>query len=230
MFDIVRIAATLRNAIGITAVSICLSVAASSPAAAAPTPKVYLLRGFANVFSLGMDELAGKLQQRGIRTDVSNHSSWSNVVAEATADYKSGKTRPIILIGHSAGATAVVDAAEALGQAGVPVALAVTLDTNPRTLTNARVANFYNMYIVTGAFSTAKGFHGRLVNIDISKKGGDIGHFSIDKTNAIQAQILRYVAQAIGGSRPKPADAAAPKSASAPEGAGQQAGVAQPQR
>lgn len=214
VLEFARMAGVLRNTIGIAVVSILLFTAASSSAAAqprapaaGPSAKVYLLRGFANVFSLGMDELATKLQQRGIRADVSNHSAWSSIASEAAAEYKSGRTRPIILIGHSAGATAVVDAVEALGQAGVPVALAVTLDTTPRAVARGHVTNFYNLYIVTGAFSAGKSFRGRLVNIDLSKRGIDVGHFSIDKANVIQDMVLRYVAQTVGGARRSPAAA-----------------------
>jgi hypothetical protein len=35
-----------------------------------PREHVYLLRGFANVFSLGMDQIAAKLQQQGIHATV----------------------------------------------------------------------------------------------------------------------------------------------------------------
>src|SRR5437868_2873691 len=111
---------------GVITLSLLLVIGASS-ASAAPaksSAKVYLLRGFANVFSLGMDELATKLQQRGIRAEVSNHLAAAGLAAEAAADYKAGRTRSIILIGHSWGALAVVDMVQMLGEAGVPVALA----------------------------------------------------------------------------------------------------------
>src|SRR5262252_9388819 len=43
-----------------------------------PGAHVYLLRGFANVFSLGMDEIAAKLQRHGIHTTVDNYLAWPN--------------------------------------------------------------------------------------------------------------------------------------------------------
>jgi hypothetical protein len=190
-----------RMLIGAAALSLFVVIGASSSTSAAPvrsSAKVYLLRGFANVFSLGMDELATKLQQRGIRADVSNHLAAAGLAAEAAADYKAGRTRSIILIGHSWGALAVVDMVKTLGEAGVPVALAVTLDTNSSEV-NGTVTNFYNLYVNTGAFSAGKGFHGRLINIDLAKRGMDVGHFNIDKTGPVQAMILGYVAQAVGG-------------------------------
>ena len=39
---------------------------------------VYLLRGLMNIFSLGMDTLAAKIQRRGIYATVHNHAEWSS--------------------------------------------------------------------------------------------------------------------------------------------------------
>src|SRR5271156_5804780 len=72
---------------------------------------VYLLRGAFNIFSLGMDEIAEKLQQKGVPTTVANYLSWSSLADQAAAEYKSGRTRVIILVGHSSGATAVTEMA-----------------------------------------------------------------------------------------------------------------------
>ena len=41
-----------------------------------PREHVYLLRGAFNVFSLGMDQIAAKLQQRGIHATVDNYLAW----------------------------------------------------------------------------------------------------------------------------------------------------------
>lgn len=50
-----------------------------------PRHQVYLLRGFMNVFSLGMDEIAAKLHQQGIYATVHNHLAWSELADEAAA-------------------------------------------------------------------------------------------------------------------------------------------------
>src|SRR5215472_19241368 len=47
-----------------------------------PREHVYLLRGFANVFSLGMDQIAAKLQQRGIHATVDR--AWPNKLRLST--------------------------------------------------------------------------------------------------------------------------------------------------
>ena len=198
-----RFVILLRSA-GLLAMALSIFVAMSSAAVAAPErgAKVYLLRGFLNVFSLGLDELSAKIEKRGIRSEVYNHTSWSRLAGEIAAEYKSGQTRPIILIGHSAGGTAVVSLVEALGQAGVPVALAVTLDISSMPINGGRVGTFLNLYASTGALTAGRGFHGRLVNQDLGKDPL-VGHFTIDKVYAVHALILRHISSAVGRSGPR---------------------------
>lgn len=57
-----------------------------------------------------------------------NHLAWALVANEAAAEYKSGKARTIILVGHSAGADAIVHIAAQLGQEGIPVKMVIGLD------------------------------------------------------------------------------------------------------
>jgi hypothetical protein len=205
-----RVVTLLRGA-SLLAVMLSIVVVMSGSAVAAPDrgPKVYLLRGFMNVFSLGLDELSVKIEQRGIRSEVYNHTSSARLVDEIAGEYKSGKTRPVILIGHSAGAAAVVDLVAALGQAGVPVALAVTLDISSRPVPGGQVGTFLNLYSTTGALSKGAAFRGNLVNMDLGKNPL-VGHFTIDKVEEVHAIILRYVASAAGrgGPRRQPASAA----------------------
>ena len=207
---------TLLRGAGLVAVMISIVVALSGAAVAAPDhgPKVYLLRGFMNVFSLGLDELSTKIEQRGIRSEVYNHTSSARLADEIAGEYKSGKTRPVILIGHSAGAAAIVDLVATLGQAGVPVALAVTLDISSRPIPGGQVGTFLNLYSTTGALSKGPAFRGNLVNMDLGKNS-QVGHFTIDKVDAVHELIMRYVASAAGrgGPRRQPASAAAPASA-----------------
>jgi hypothetical protein len=205
----------LRRA-GLLMLALLILAAVSAPAFAASErgPKVYLLRGFLNVFSLGLDDLAAKIEKRGIRAEVYNHSSWPRLAGEIASEYKSGQTRPVILIGHSWGALAVVSLVEALGQAGVPVALAVTLDTASQTINGGRVGTFLNLYVATGAMTAGRGFHGKLVNQDLGKSDGQVGHFSIDKVEAVHAMLLRQITSAAG--RPGPRRPPAPATAAAP--------------
>ena len=53
-------------------------------------PHVYLMRGLMNIFSLGMDELAAKIERHGIAAGVYNHTQADAVVNEIVADYRAG--------------------------------------------------------------------------------------------------------------------------------------------
>ena len=81
------------------------TVSQSAPA------QVYLMRGFMNVFSLGLDDLATQIEADGIPAAVTNHADAPTVVNQITARYASGDRSAIILIGHSLGADAVIEMA-----------------------------------------------------------------------------------------------------------------------
>ncbi len=68
-----------------------------------------------NIFSLGMDTLADELNRRGVYATVDNHAEWQSLADQAAANYKAGKEGPIIIIGHSLGADAVMEMADYLG-------------------------------------------------------------------------------------------------------------------
>jgi pimeloyl-ACP methyl ester carboxylesterase len=206
---------TMLRRAGVLVAMLALFAAMSGSALAAPErgPKVYLLRGFMNVFSLGLDELATKIEKRGIRAEVYNHTSWARLANEIAAEYKSGQTRPVILVGHSWGGLAVVNLVEALGAAGVPVALAVALDTTTLTVDRGQVGTFLNLYVGTGTLKAGPGFRGRIINTDLGKSM-PVGHFNIDKVDAVHAIVLRHIAQAAGRSGPRRSPATATSAAS----------------
>ncbi|MGA7000451.1 MAG: hypothetical protein WBZ28_00760, partial [Pseudolabrys sp.] len=95
------------QATAIALLLLVLPIGASTGDAGAPASgaHVYLLRGVLNIFSLGLDDIAAKLQQQGINVTVANYLSWASLADEAAAEYKSGRTKTIILVGHSSGAT-----------------------------------------------------------------------------------------------------------------------------
>jgi hypothetical protein len=130
--------------------ALMLTPAAAQPAAAkeheAPSrPHVYLLRGLMNIFSLGMDQLAAKIAQRGIAASVHNHAEADAIVAKIAAQYRGGDRGPVILIGHSLGADAVMTMAQALNRDGVPVALVIPFDGTGSYVTPKNVACVLNL-------------------------------------------------------------------------------------
>ena len=190
-----RLAAALTLT-GLTA--LMLAPAAAQPAAAkereAPSrPHVYLLRGLMNIFSLGMDQLAARIAQRGIAASVHNHAEADAIVAQIAAQYRAGDRGPVILIGHSLGADAVMTMAQALNRDGVPVALVIPFDGTGSYVTPKNVACVLNLtqrnyaYMRSGA-----GFHGKLTNVNVSGDSG-IDHFTIDKSPRLQAYALKSV-------------------------------------
>jgi thioesterase domain-containing protein len=70
------------------------------------------MRGLMNIFSLGMDQLASAIHQHGIETAVYNHAQADRVVDEIAQRYRGGDHGPIILIGHSLAADAVMQMAQ----------------------------------------------------------------------------------------------------------------------
>lgn len=167
---------------------------AKAMSTAQPRHHVYLIRGFMNVFSLGMDDIAAKLHQQGIYATVHNHLAWAELAQEAAAGYKSGRVPTIILVGHSLGATAVTKMAARLGELGVPVALAIGLDPVYQTAASGRVARYVNYYISSGVGKDVKKtrqFSGTLQNIDVEKP--NIGHLNIDKNPDIERKVIAEI-------------------------------------
>jgi pimeloyl-ACP methyl ester carboxylesterase len=166
-----------------------------------PREHVYLLRGFANVFSLGMDQIAAKLEQHGIHATVDNYVAWPSLAEQAAAEYKSGRTRAIILVGHSSGATAVTEMAARLSQLGVPVKLAIGLDPTSRMTTTGHIDRYINYYIANGfgdPVDRGQDFSGVLQNVDLEHMA-DVGHFNIDKDSRLQGMVIREILAAVAG-------------------------------
>lgn len=191
--DSVAIARSSPRYVQNTAVPLHPSTARQSPQAQGPE-KVYLLRGFLNVFSLGMDDLAAKLQADGISATVMNHAEADLVTSRIVTSYNGGDRGPIVLIGHSLGADAVVEVADGLARYNIPVALLVLFDgTEPHQIP-ANVATAIN-YTKHFMIASATGSSGVVSNVDLSGDAS-VDHLSIDTVPSLQAQTLDYILQA----------------------------------
>jgi hypothetical protein len=179
---------------------------------AEPRAHVYLFRGLADVFSLGMDTLADELNKRGVDASSHSHTDWQSIAAKVTVDFKAGKQGPIILIGHSLGADAAIEMADRLGDKGVPVALVVPFDGTQSFPIPGNVARVINFTQRDYAFMRpGPGFHGSLNNVDL-RGDPNIGHLNIDEVPALHSQVIAAVLAIVGG---HPAVAALPKPGSA---------------
>jgi hypothetical protein len=165
--------------------------------------KVYLLRGFLNIFSLGMDDLAAKLQSDGISATVLNHADADFITSRIVSNYNAGDHGPVVLIGHSLGADAIVEIAEALAHYNVPVALMVLFDGTTAHQIPANVATAIN-YTKHFMITPEPGSRGAVSNVDLSGDAS-IDHLSIDTVPSLQAQTLNYVLQSTS---PAPRDPA----------------------
>lgn len=169
-------------------------------------PHVYLLRGLLNVFSLGMDDLAQKLEKRGVRTSVHNHAEWQSLSDDIAARYKAGKHGAVILVGHSLGADAVMFMGEYLGKKGVPVALIVPFDGTGSFAATGNVSRVMNLTQRDYAYmKRGNGFRGELQNIDVSKDS-TIDHITIDKSARLHNMVVNKILGVVGrGGAPRPA-------------------------
>jgi hypothetical protein len=184
----------------------CLLVAvvtagAWSAAAAAAGPgmhkKVYLLRGLTNVLSPGLDQLNEDLQRRNIDVTIENHAFSDSLASEAIEGCKSGRIGSIVLVGHSLGGSAAVSMAEQLQQAGLHVALIVTIDPVVKTAVPGNVHRLKNFYLSSGVGTTVERgghFHGMLQNVDMGKTS--YGHVSLTSAPGIQNQIMQDILSA----------------------------------
>lgn len=162
---------------------------------------VYLLRGFMDIFSTGMDDLGAKLNRRGIRATVHGHGEYQSLAAEIAERHRRGIRENVVIIGHSLGANAAFQMAEELGKHQINVPLIIAYDpTSPMSAGSnvSRVVNFYSSTNGWGVpISRGPGFRGSLSNVDLSRRG-EMGHTDIDKSPALHAQSINYI-QSIGG-------------------------------
>ncbi len=180
----------------------------ASPAAAGT--HVYLLRGVLNIFSLGLDDIAAKLQAQGIPVTVVNYLSWSSLADEAAAEYRSGRVRTIVMVGHYSGATVLPDMVARLDRLGAPVKLAIGLDSVFRTSLAGRVGRYINFYIGNGngePVARTNQLRGTLENVNVQNVPG-VGHITIDKNEIIQRKVISAIDAVAFGGRPREASAA----------------------
>jgi hypothetical protein len=170
------------------------SVARKYPQAEGPA-KVYLLRGFLNVFSLGMDDLAAKLQADGISATVMNHADADLIASRIVTSYNGGDHGPIVMVGHSLGADAIVDVADAVARYNIPIALLVLFDGTESHEIPTNVASAIN-YTKHFMIAPAIGSGGVISNVDFSADA-NIDHLNIDIAPSLQTQTLNYILQAV---------------------------------
>ncbi|MFG1425470.1 thioesterase domain-containing protein [Roseixanthobacter glucoisosaccharinicivorans] len=173
--------------------------------------RVYLMRGLANVFSLGMDDLAGKLQAKGISATVYEYGQWPQLAEDAVEWSKAHRKAPVVIIGHSLGADAAIEMAERMTALGVPPRLVVTFDPVGVTAVANTGGRFVNYFQNNNGFGKSlaigAGFKGSLANRNLDNTAS-LDHFNIEKSPTLHAEVIKMI-QALAV-RPKPKPVAPP--------------------
>ena len=175
--------------------------AASPPAATVlPRGRVYLFRGALGlIFSRGMDKLAKRIEEAGVKVDVNEFTVCPYVAERAIREYREDPA-PITLIGHSLGGRCALEFAEKLQAENIPVSLIVTIDPAhlmPKLPMN--VERYMNIFLARdvlggGDVAPEKGYPGHFASFDLSKLKGVV-HINIDKMDVIHTQLLTKILQ-----------------------------------
>ncbi len=170
-------------------------VLAQAPANLNTDAQIYLLRGLANVFSRGMDEMAEKLRRQGFSPIVINHRGWQVAAERIEQNYRNGRTAPIILIGHSLGANSAARIAQRLQRANIPVAYLATFDPTHAVKVPGNVRYFVNFYQNNGLgrrASFAPSRHKEKVNLNLTSSPG-LHHRNIDQSRRLQDIVIARI-------------------------------------
>ena len=157
--------------------------------------QIYLIRGLANVFSRGMDEMGARLTSYGFAPRVINHRGWQTATDTVVRNYRNGRTAPIILIGHSLGANAAFQISKRLQPKGIPVAYLATFDPVRRFTVPSNVQSFVNFYQNNGHGRTASFPEDRRedkVNINLTSSPG-VTHTNIDQNLRLQNIVIARI-------------------------------------
>jgi len=185
---------------------------AALPDAAATTRRgnVCLIRGWSDLWSEGIDQLAAKLRLAGVRATVFREEQWPALAEELRMRYSTELVRePLILIGFSYGADDALRIARELERSRETVDLVVTIDpvTPPPVPPNVR--RCYNLFQTNGVWDVfpwlrgiplrqQEGGTGALANVDIRRDRRDLlepntSHATIAANPKVHDEIVRQV-------------------------------------
>jgi triacylglycerol esterase/lipase EstA (alpha/beta hydrolase family) len=180
-----------------TAVLLTATLVAITPAFA---EEVYLIRGYADVFSAGMNQMTSRLKKSGVNASVHSSGEWRHLAKSIISREKEGKvSHPIVIVGHSLGGVEAPLFANALAQGGVKVALVIGLDPGFKepVAFGPNIKQVVNYKIPSGQnYRRGRGFTGRLSTINVGKYGVD--HVGIDKNPQVQHQVMSRIRRKVG--------------------------------
>lgn len=174
---------------------------------------VYLLRGWQDLYSQGIDQLADSLRREGVEAQVFRAGQWRELGETISHRYAgAGRREPLVLIGFSYGADDVVQIADQLKGADLTIDLLITIDpvTPAPVPENVRVG--YNFFQSNGVWDAFPWFRGvplqpdgnrQIMNIDIRRQRTDLlepdtAHSNIAANPKIHREIIRRVLEVCG--------------------------------
>ncbi|QTL02742.1 hypothetical protein J5J86_18470 [Aquabacter sp. L1I39] len=195
-----------------------LIVSASAPARAQARTmgQVYLMRGIANMFSYGLDDLATKLRTQGIEANVYQFDEWQDLAQKAVSWSLSHNREPIVIIGHSLGADAAVHMAQRMTSLGLSPTLVITFDPVGLNMVQETGGRFINYYQSNNGFGQelvdGPGFTGSIDNRDMKNMPG-INHFNLEKSPVLHEQVVQLLKSVMTRKARAPVPASGPEAA-----------------
>jgi hypothetical protein len=184
--QVILVAVLAATALPQAAAAECAKVRSTRPG------EVYLLRGLANIFSLGLDGMGKEFSKLGIENCVFNHSVWQSLGDEIIERSTRGEiSEPIVIVGHSLGAGAAPRLATMLGKRNVKVSYVVMMDPVEPTVVGRNVRQIVNYYLPKrkdNKLYAGNDFDGELDNVNVARFGG-FDHFNIDENRSLQKLI-----------------------------------------
>ena len=161
------------------------------------TGEIYMMRGLANVFSRGIDEMARELRSRGYDASNFSYTEWRPIAEDIIRRNASRKVSyPVVIVGHSLGGNESSKFANRLAAGGVNVSLIVTFDpveTGKVGSGIGRVVNYYLPKEADNRIVPVDGFNGKINNVDVTSDPA-ITHTNVDKHRPFQTATYNSIA------------------------------------
>jgi pimeloyl-ACP methyl ester carboxylesterase len=151
--------------------------AVARPAGVSRVGRVYLIRGWRDLWSEGIDKLAGELRERGVDAQAYRAAQWRDL---ADAIEKTSSSEPLVLIGFSYGADDAIEISRKLHR---PVDLVIAVDPVTPPVVPANVRRCYDYYQTNGVWDVFPWLRGiplrsedasKLTNVDLRKARPDL--------------------------------------------------------
>jgi hypothetical protein len=172
------------------------------------TGNVYLIRGWRDLYSTGIDQLADELRRAGISAHAYRDSQWHDLAGALKEIYAvNADHEPLVLIGFSYGADDALRVSDELLRRGLPVDLVITVDPVTPPPVPANVVTCYNYFQTNGVWDVFPWLRGvplsrvgvgRLVNVDLRKSRTDLlepntSHSNIASNPRLRREIVARV-------------------------------------